>query len=294
MGTWKDNANKLRNETLQALLERAESEGLMPWDSPVISGFGAGGPINATTGSAYQGFNWLWLAMRGQRYWAGLKQWHKVGARVKEEHFLKGVEILIPRIVTRETDGEKKTILVGFKTGMVYSADMVDGWTPPDIKINPDALTPNETADGIIAKMPNAPTIIHGTYDCGAYSPPLDAVRMPNREWFKSSARYYKTLLHELAHATGHDSRLARREGMKAMNGLHAYSREELVAEFSAAMLVAQCGLSNETLDNSAAYVKHWAKYLQANPNVIFEAAADAQRAVNYILGKVEAKTKAA
>jgi antirestriction protein ArdC len=50
--------------------------------------------------------------------------------------------------------------------------------------------------------------------------------------------------------------------------------------------------MHDETRDNSAAYVAHWSQYLNANPNVIFEAAADAQKAVNAILGKVKGKTQ--
>jgi len=290
--SWKDKTADVRDATLKSILDRAAEEGLMPWDSPVLAQLGIGGPVNVTTGNEYQGFNWLWLAMHGQKYWAGAKQWHKVNARVKAEYWLKGVDILIPRLITRETDGDKRTILIGFKVGMVYSADMVDGWTPPDVNVNPDALTPNAAADAIVNGMPNRPTIEHVTRECGAYSPMLDVVKMPHREWFKSSARYYKTLMHELAHSTGHESRLDRKAGMETMNGLHAYSREELVAEFAAAMLMAQCGMHDETRDNSAAYVAHWSTYLNDNPNVIFEAAADAQKAVNAILGKVKGKSK--
>lgn len=283
---WKDKVQDLRDATVKAVIERMLSDNLGPWDVALTADIRNGGPVNVQTGLVYQGFNWIWLAMHGQQYWAGAKQWHTVGARVKAEYFLHGVEILIPRIVTREeTNGDKRTILVGFKSGMVYSANMVDGWTPPEIKVNPEALTPNATADGIVSGMANAPTLEHTTRDCGSYSPMLDKVSMPHREWFKSAARYYKTLMHEYVHSTGHASRLDRRAGMDCLSGVHAYSREELVAEFGAAMLVARCGFHNETLDNSAAYIKHWAQYIGDNPNMLFEAAADAQKAVNAILG---------
>jgi antirestriction protein ArdC len=287
--SWKTLKADVAEETLNAILARATADGLMPWDSPVLGQIGTG-PENATTAAAYAGFNWVWLAMHGQRYWAGAKQWATVGATVKDG--AKGVSILIPKMVTRERDGEKRPVLIGFRSGRVFSADMVTGWTPPAVVVNPDALTPNEAADAIVAAMPNRPTIDHVTVDCGSYVPALDVVRMPNRERFKSAARYYKTLTHELAHATGHASRLDRKAGMASVSGVHAYSREELVAEFAAAMLMARCGMHAETADNSAAYVAHWAKYLGENPMVIFEAAADAQKSVNYILGKVKGKAK--
>src|SRR5690606_36532744 len=50
--------------------------------------------------------------------------------------------------------------------------------------------------------------IDHVRGDRAFYSPLSDNIRMPERTQFKTSDRYYSTLLHELGHWTGHKVRL--------------------------------------------------------------------------------------
>ena len=108
----------------------------------------------------------------------------------------------------------------------------------------------------------------------------------PVRMWFESTKHYYATLFHELAHCTGHHSRLNRRaKGDQRAFGSEKYSKEELIAEMGSAFLMARCGLSKPTLNNSAAYIQNWLQVFENDQAILVIAAGKAQKAVEWILG---------
>lgn len=116
------------------------------------------------------------------------------------------------------------------------------------------------------------------------YSPDNDMIILPKLEQFKSSQHYYATAFHELAHSTGHKSRLDRLSS-KAHFGNGEYSREELTAEITSAMLCNHTSINtSEIIDNSAAYIQNWLKALKNDTNMIFVASAKAEKAYNMIL----------
>ena len=123
------------------------------------------------------------------------------------------------------------------------------------------------------------------------YSPSADYVRVPRREQYAKQSEYYSTLFHELGHSTGHASRLNRFTGKDkiASWGDEAYSREELVAEATAASVLNAIGLEEtNTVRNSAAYIKSWASHLQADPMIYVTAMTRAQAAFDLIVGVSE------
>ena len=116
---------------------------------------------------------------------------------------------------------------------------------------------------------------------------------MPSRETFRAEWRFYKTLFHELAHLTGHSSRL-NRPSLTENRGRYAvgdhrkiYCQEELVAEMTAAFLGAQAGIIEDGFENSAAYLHGWLDVLKVKDNKtwLVKAASDAQKAADYVLG---------
>ena len=58
-----------------------------------------------------------------------------------------------------------------------------------------------------------------------------------------------------------------------------------LVAEMGAAFLCAEAGIDDPTVENSAAYLGGWLKYLSSDPKALVIAGAQAQKAADYILG---------
>lgn len=124
--------------------------------------------------------------------------------------------------------------------------------------------------------------------DRAFYSPMLDYVTVPMRGQFAVETEYYSTLFHELGHSTGHNTRLNRFTGKAACAafGSEEYSKEELVAETTAASILNAIGMEEaNTFRNSAAYVKSWASHIKADPLMYVSAAIKAQAAVDLILG---------
>ncbi|MBS1918269.1 MAG: DUF1738 domain-containing protein [Bacteroidetes bacterium] len=138
--------------------------------------------------------------------------------------------------------------------------------------------------ENIITGMPNTPKIMHGGDDA-FYEPTKDYIQIPVVEQFVSDEYYYETLFHELAHSTGHSSRLNRKELVESDGfGKELYSKEELTAELTAAFLCAISGIEQQTISNSAAYIQSWLAVLKNDKRLILKAATQAQAASDYIL----------
>jgi antirestriction protein ArdC len=153
-------------------------------------------------------------------------------------------------------------------------------------------FSPIVACEQVVNGMPNRPEMRHG-FEQACYVPRLDEVRLPKPEQFETSESYYTTAFHELGHATGHASRL-NRKGIAdvAAFGSDTYSREELVAEMTAAFLSGHCGIENKTIDNSASYLAGWLRVLRQDSRLVVTAAAQAQKAADYILGKTWEETE--
>ena len=151
----------------------------------------------------------------------------------------------------------------------------------------------------LIDQMQSKPTIQHGGNQA-YYSPSIDLVQIPMPEQFTSPENYYQTAFHELIHATGHKTRLDRfKEGEKpARFGDENYSKEELIAEIGATILSAKSGIKDQVIKSSAAYIKGWLQKLNDDHSLIFSAANNAEKAVNWICAETnqyaESETAAA
>lgn len=146
-------------------------------------------------------------------------------------------------------------------------------------------IDPITRAEEVISHMPNRPEIRFGTGRCGYY-PTLDYIEMACKELFKTSEHYYATLFHELSHSTAHETRLDRKIDDHVF-GDHEYSKEELVAEMTAAMLLCECGIdSPDTLNQNAAYIAGWLKALNNDKTMLTYASGKASAAAKYIIGK--------
>lgn len=141
-----------------------------------------------------------------------------------------------------------------------------------------------EVCKQIVDNMPHCPKI-RNAGDRAYYSCSTDNVTMPLQALFHSMEEYYSTLFHELAHSTGHDTRLNRKE-LKEHDGFGGenYSKEELTAELTAAFLCAISGIEQKTLTNSIAYIQGWLKALNNDKTLILKAASQAQAAADFIL----------
>jgi antirestriction protein ArdC len=131
----------------------------------------------------------------------------------------------------------------------------------------------------------SAPVINHGMSKA-FYSPSADIVAMPDRERFDSEAGYYATLYHELVHSTGAKSRLNRSTLTESAGfGSDPYCKEELIAEMGATFLCGHAEIIERTIVSSAAYLNGWLERLRHDKMLLVQAAAQAQKAADFILG---------
>ena len=122
--------------------------------------------------------------------------------------------------------------------------------------------------------------IIHKPSNEAYYNCLEDVICLPQREQFKGKVAYYETALHELAHWTGHSSRLNRK--LQNAFGSEDYVKEELIAELCSAFLCAELGFS-KVITNNAAYVKGWIGALKKDSRYILKAVRNAEKAADYI-----------
>ena len=169
----------------------------------------------------------------------------------------------------------------------VFNIEQCEGLDVPEL-YRPQPLNESqriERAELLVQSMPNPPSISEGGQSAW-YRPSDDHVQMPPLSTFESSDSYYATLMHELGHSTGHESRLNRKEVTGDIRfGSGDYSKEELVAELTSAFCCATVGLDNSLLDNAASYINGWLKVLKGDPKAVVIAAAQAQKAADCIRG---------
>lgn len=248
-------------------------------------------PRNLVSGKLYSGINiFLLLSARYQSpFWLTFKQAVEKGGTVRKGE--KGFPIVFGSKVEKEDEqtGDKKEI--GFlRYYTVFNVAQIDGLKDvPAVEthqISESGAEAIDAAEMIVNSMPDRPQILAG-FTRACYSPSYDHVQMPTFRSFTGPAEYYSTLFHELAHSTGNENRLGRHQTLKNHNfGSADYSKEELVAEFGAAFLCAESGISPAVIENQAAYIQGWLKALKNDSKLLVNAAAQAQKAADYIMGR--------
>lgn len=120
--------------------------------------------------------------------------------------------------------------------------------------------------------------------DSAYYNVTKDIIVLPSPDFFKNDLAQIGTLLHEMAHSTGHKDRLDR--DIKNGFGTPEYAKEELRAEIASMFLQSSLGLKNNERDynNNQAYINSWINILQNDPNEIYRASSDADKISDYII----------
>lgn len=260
------------------------SQGVIPWKKPWNA---RGAHRNLITGKQYRGINVFLLSCTNfsSPWWLSFKQAKEKGGKIRKGE--KGRQIVFWKpLLTQdiETGKEKKIFMLRYYT--VFNLDQVEGIEAPK---EPETieLEPIAEAEKIVSEMQNRPVIEEAGGNKACYYPGKDSVQMPKFQDFDESEKYYSVLFHELGHSTGHVSRLARKEVQVCSRfGSEDYSKEELVAEMTAAFLCGESGILPATVENSAAYLQSWSARLKEDKKMVINAAAAAQRAADYILNR--------
>ena len=122
--------------------------------------------------------------------------------------------------------------------------------------------------------------------DRAFYNTSTDEIILPLRESFRSEEDFLATTLHEMVHSTGHKDRLGR--DLSGEFGSEKYAKEELTAELGAMFIQSKLGikLEGEHFDNHSAYLKSWIEILKKDPNELFRAANNADKATEMLYGR--------
>lgn len=273
----------------QAIIDRLET-GTRPWVRP-WTGISVSRPLRAC-GTPYRGINtlWLWMAADAAGYsspcWLTYRQAQLQGAQVRKGE--RGTVAIFYKSYRREVEddesadahAETRRVLKSF---IVFNACQIDGLPErffPASKAIPEPTSRDRELDLFFSSIPAR---LRHLGDEAYYRPVPDDITMPDPAAFRDLDHYRATLAHELAHWTGHPSRLAR--DLAARFGSDAYAMEELVAEIAAAMLGAELGLPVAHLDHHASYVASWLKVLKADSRAVLTAAAKAEEACSLLLG---------
>ena len=271
-------------ETVTAQIISALESGTAPWRKPWK---GNASPHNVISGKTYQGINWFLLSMMGGGGFLTYKQAQSLGGNVRKGE--KGSPIIFWNFIEKKKANGEIGKVAFLRSYTVFSVSQCDGLELPAPESEGETVpfVPIERAEETIAKT--GAEISHGG-NRAFYRPATDQIQMPEKTAFHAPEEYYSTAFHELAHWTGHTSRLARKgiEDVAAF-GSATYSKEELIAEMGAAFLCAEHGIDS-TLENSAAYLQGWIKALKGDSSLAISAAGAASKAANFILGKTPAE----
>jgi antirestriction protein ArdC len=278
-------------DQIVAAIERGVNEWRMPRHGR--EGRGTARPLNVVSRRAYRGVNVLalWAAAQEAGYptgvWGTYRQWAELGAQVRRGE--RGTLVVFWKVYDRgagdqddaatpdeerEGSGRRRFLARGYT---IFNAAKVDGFAAPASCERP--LVERDMAAECFLDALDITTVFG--CDRAYYLPSTDSIHLPPFEIFGDATSAYAVRAHECAHATGASHRLAR--DLSGRFGSDAYAPEELVAELTAAFVCADLGLSTEPRPDHAAYIASWLKVLRGDKRAIFSAAAQAQRAADWM-----------
>jgi antirestriction protein ArdC len=293
-----------RREVTDRIIDMLET-GVAPWQKPWNPADASlDMPMNPTTGKNYRGGNAIHLMATsllrgyGDPRWMTYRQAAVLGWQVRKGE--KGTQIEFwetkPASDTRseairaeDGDGNQPAGEPDERDGNRLIHRVYTVFNAKQIESIPER-TPNErtvfevieAAERILKN--SGATILHDQADRAFYNRWADSIHLPPKHAFQDAAGYYGTALHELAHWSGHPSRLNRATLTKSYRfGDISYAREELRAELASVFLAAERGIPNDP-EQHAAYVSSWINVLKQDKNEIFRAAHDASRAADFLV----------
>ncbi len=266
-------------------------QGVRPWLKPWNGDHAAARITRPLRGNGipYRGINilLLWVDTIEKGFASNIWMTYKQAADLKA-HVRKGehgsLVVYADKLTKTETDdaGEEIEREIPFMKGYtVFNTQQIEG-LPSQYYPSPTARTERlalvESAEAFFANT--GATFRHGG-NRAYYTRSADVIQLPVPEAFKDAESYAAVKAHELTHWTAHPTRLDRELGKRF--GDNAYAAEELIAEMGAAFLCADLAVTPEPREDHAAYLDSWLGVLKADKRAIFTAAAQAQRAVDYL-----------
>ena len=259
-------------------------KGCIPWVKP-WTGVRTGAYSRAT-GKPYSLLNQMLLQKPGE--YVTFKQAIEAGGSVRKGEKAQIVVFWKPlEVVEKDKDGKPvKKMIPLLKHYSVFHIDQCENLKPRFASEDLKPADPIAEAEAILADYSSRSgcRIIHERQNKAFYRPSTDEIHLPLMEQFPQIAEYYSTAFHEAVHSTGHMSRLKRLTS-PAWFGSEEYSKEELVAEMGAAILMNELGIeTGGSFKNSAAYIQSWLRALRDDSKLVVLAAGKAEKAVKLIM----------
>lgn len=290
--TGEDRAS-LYDEITNKIIAELEAGGV-PWVQPWGSAAAKAQlalPKSAATGRHYSGINILilWAAATERAFtgqsWLTFRQALLLGGHVRKGE--RGTTVVyadrfVPANEKRRAseNGEEAQAIAFLKRFTVFNSDQCEG-LPSEITTTVPPPPPG-LIEPRVEKLIKATSIdfrIGGNR--AFYVPAEDYVQVPPPQAYFEPINWHRTALHELAHASGHPSRLNR--DLSGGYGTRKYAFEELVAEISSAFSCASIGIVPTV--RHADYIGSWLEVLREDNRAIVRAASQASKVADYLLG---------
>ncbi len=201
----------------------------------------------------------------------------KKGAKSKSISFFKPISAAEFEKWEKQGSDPNKKPFPTFKYYNVFSASDIIG-----IEELPTAeftFNTHEVAEQIINKCETP--IFHDSRDRAYFSVTNDEIHLPPKANFRTAEDYYSVVLHEIAHSTGHESKLNRT--FSSLRGDETYAFEELIAQISSYMISCYLALPHNP-QHSFNYVETWLQILKNDDSKINTAVKAANEVINYLL----------
>lgn len=158
----------------------------------------------------------------------------------------------------------------------------------------------NEAFDNLLKEQSWVCPIEYEKFNESAfYSPKRDQIVVPSKKQFnisntpedvfKDGMEFYGTTIHEMAHSTGHESRLGR-DGIVKIDqfGSDQYAKEELVAELTSALIGNAMGFDSRIRENNIAYLQNWVGSLKKDPKFLKSVMSDVNKSSKMVLEHID------
>lgn len=158
----------------------------------------------------------------------------------------------------------------------------------------------NEAFDNLLKEQSWVCPIEYEKFNESAfYSPKRDQIVVPSKKQFnisntpedvfKDGMEFYGTTIHEMAHSTGHESRLGR-DGIVKIDqfGSDQYAKEELVAELTSALIGNAMGFDSRIRENNIAYLQNWIGSLKKDPKFLKSVMSDVNKSSKMVLEHID------
>lgn len=271
------------NEKIVELLEKNEA----PWQKPWGPGERGNVPCNATTGKPYTGSNSLYLGMQqamngyADDRWATFNQGKALDAFVRKgekgTQLVKWIEIDESKDQQATSGDDKEKGRMAPVLFTVFNAEQFENFPPAPEQAKVSEHERHETCEQLIKD--SGIQIKYGGNQA-FYRPSSDTVHLPPKEQFTSADGLYATTLHEIGHATGHDSRLKR--DLTGAFGSASYAKEELSVEIGSLMIAQRLGVGHDP-GQHAAYCQSWIKLIKDDPKALMTACRNAERICEFL-----------